>query len=83
MCEPVNEIDEGTDEIPGNGERVFLVTKEFREKLYSEFYREYAAKKSKSKGDKEPNKEADRADDRNKANKDKDPVKEKKVAQTR
>lgn len=53
MCEPVNEIEEGTDEIPGNGERVFPVTKEFREKLYGEFYREYAAEKSKSKGDKE------------------------------
>ena len=78
MCEPVNEIDEGTDEIPGNGEKVFPVTKEFREKLYGEFDREYAAEKSKSKGDKEPDKEADRVSKGKK--KDKEPEKEAAVA---
>lgn len=78
MCEPVNEIDEGADQIPGNGERVFLVTKEFREKLYGEFYREYAAEKSKSKDDKESDKEADRVSKSKK--KDKEPEKEVAVA---
>ena len=64
-------------------ESVFPVIKDFREKLYGEFEKEYATEKSKSKGDKEPDKEADRGDDKNKAKKDKDPEKEKKVAQTR
>ena len=81
MCEPVNEIDEGTDEIPGNGERVCPVTKEFREKLYGEFDKEY--EKEKQKGSKSQDKESDRAAEKNKAKKDKDPEKEKEVAQTR
>ena len=62
-------------------EIVFPVTKEFREKLYGEFDKEY--EKEKQKGKDSPDKEADRAAEKNKAKKDKDPEKEKEVAQTR
>ena len=62
-------------------EIVFPVTKEFREKLYGEFEKEYAAEKSKAKGDKDPDKEADRAAKAPK--KDKGPEKEKEVAVAR
>ncbi len=42
-------------------ELVFPVTKEFREKLYSEFDKAYAEEKSKGKSEEKPDKEADRA----------------------
>ena len=62
-------------------EIVFPVTKEFREKLYGEFDKEY--EKEKQKGEDSQDKESDRVAEKNKAKKDKDPEKEKKVAQTR
>ena len=62
-------------------EIVFPVTKDFMEKLYGEFEKEYVSEKSKYKGDIEPDKEADRVIKAKK--KDKEPEKEKKVAQTR
>ncbi len=62
-------------------EIVFHVTKEYREKLYGEF--DKGCKIEKKKGSKSPDKESDRAAEKNKAKKDKDLEKDKEVAQTR
>lgn len=53
---------------------VFPVVKELREKLYGEFEKEYAGKKSKKKGDKEPGKKADRSHNYKDPEKGKDAV---------
>lgn len=59
-------------------EIVFPITKEFREKLYGEFEREYARAQSKEKNEPEPDKEADRVQTqtqkKEKADKKKEPA---------
>lgn len=52
-------------------ELVFPVTKEFREKLYGEFDKAYAAEKNKDKSADEPDKEADRVAEKKQAKKSK------------